>query len=206
MSAQPELRFDEGVHAYWIGEERLPSVTQVLAESGMVDTRFFTEEARLRGTLVHLACQYDDEGDLDENDLDPGLIGYVNAWRAFRNDYSFEPDPDGIEERLYHGIYRYAGTLDRRGTAMVRTREARVLIDLKTGVSLPAYALQLAGYAHLLEEPASYLRLKVELGATGKYKVHEYPVSTLGRDFGVFTSALVVSQWKQKEKITCQWQ
>ena len=208
MSAQQqELGFDPEAHAYWIGQERLPSVTQILSESGMVDTRWFTEEARLRGQAVHLACQFDDEGDLDESELDPALIGYLYAWRNFVRDYEFQPDADGIERRLYHPTYRYAGTLDRKGTALVRNLgRTKVLIDLKTGIALPAYALQLAAYANLLENPASWLRLKVELAATGKYKTLEYPVTALGRDFSIFASALAVSQWKQKEKITCQWQ
>jgi len=203
VSAQaPQLEFNEAEHAYYVGGERLLNVTQVLAELGMVDTRFFTEEARLRGQAVHLACQYDDEGVLNEDDLDPVLAPYLEAWRRFVADYEFEAEL--IEKRLWSAAYRYAGTVDRVGKARIANNGAdkrRVAIDLKTGAALPAYPLQLAGYVNLLDEPTSYLRLKVELKPTGKYKVWEYPITTYARDLNVFLSGVGVLQWKKENKL-----
>lgn len=205
MSAQaPELTFDDAAHAYYVGGERLLNVTQVLAELGMVDTRFFTEEARRRGQAVHLACQYDDEGLLDEEDLDPALAPYVTAWRKFKIDYEFECEM--IEQRLWDASYRYAGTVDRTGKARVRNDghdKRKTVLDLKTGAALPAYPLQLSAYANLLESPGSYIRLKVELKPDATYRVCEYPVTTLQRDLNVFLSGVNVLRWRWENKL---WQ
>ena len=67
------LRFDPDSHLYRVDGIIVPSVTQVLEDVGIVDysrlpgsTR---EMALRRGSAVHAACHYDDEGDLDETQL-----------------------------------------------------------------------------------------------------------------------------------------
>jgi hypothetical protein len=76
------LRFDAEQHRYFlgirdldaqfqpvVGEMELPSVTTVLKETNMIDMRHIPQDvldlAAARGTAVHAALHYLDEGDLD---------------------------------------------------------------------------------------------------------------------------------------------
>src|SRR5450755_787122 len=97
--------FDAEAHEYRLAGLVLPSVTQIIAPltdySGIpADVMEF---ARARGQAVHLACELDDKKDLDESTLDPQLLGYVTAWRAFARD--FKPRWGTIEEPIYSEKY-----------------------------------------------------------------------------------------------------
>jgi hypothetical protein len=107
------LIFDEEKHLYTLNGIALPSVTGVLKAEGFIDTRFYDEYSRNRGTLIHLATEYDDSGDLDEDTLDPVIVPYVEAWRKFKKESGFIVDSS--ETPLCNKTHRYAGKIDRRG-------------------------------------------------------------------------------------------
>ena len=194
----PSITFDAERHLYRVDGREVPSVTQCLRAAGLIDTTWFTDLGRWRGSAVHLACQLDDEGDLDEGDLDPRIVPHLAAYRDFKRDYTFIPDE--IEQARYNATFGYVGTPDRVGRVMLGTNECPAIVDLKVGGSVPAYALQLAGYANLLPEPRKHLRLKVWLGP-GRYNVHQYSPATFGADLNVFLSAVAITQWKRKENV-----
>jgi CRISPR/Cas system-associated exonuclease Cas4 (RecB family) len=191
-----ELVFDPVEHRYWIGSTELPSVTTVLAGSGVVDTRAYANTAgraaASRGTMVHAACQYFDEGDLDFDTVAENLVPYVDAWRS----YVTEANPEMllIEERVHSGKWGFAGTLDR----LVNVGGKLTVLDIKTGAVVRQTGLQLAAYAMALEEMSGYKveqRIAVHLRRSGAYSVELYDDES---ERAVFLAALAVYRWKKR--------
>lgn len=132
MSA--DLRFDAARHEYTLGSRRVIHVTEVLGhfDEGIARAKANHAEAVLAagdlGTAVHVACELDDRGVLDEASVDQVVGVRLEQWRKFRREKGFVPVL--IEARVYHRAYDYAGTLDRMGAL----DGCRSLIDLKSGV------------------------------------------------------------------------
>ena len=191
-----QITFDQTTHTYTDeAGVRLPSVTQILKGAGLVDYSMYAgaEYAAARGTAVHIACQYWDEGDLDYDQLDPELIGYVDAWVRFREDSGFIPEL--IEHRISCESPRYAGMLDRYG----RVNSAEWLVDIKTGTPHPATAIQTAAYAEALGKLGQCKRRAVYLRNNGMYSLEAHNSDV--RDWGVFRAAYTTYQWKQENKL-----
>ena len=66
-----EFIFDEKNHWFLVAGERWPSITQVLADLGFIDTRWFTKESRDRGSYIHRIIHWHLIGELDEDSIDP---------------------------------------------------------------------------------------------------------------------------------------
>ena len=102
-------RFDEADHTYHIDGVEVVSVTQALKECGMIDTKWFTEWARHRGSTVHKCLEFMVKGTLDLNSVDPKIQGYLDAYERFRDDTQFEctepPAPSTNSGRL-RGVRR----------------------------------------------------------------------------------------------------
>lgn len=171
-------------------ETQLPRVTKILADAGLVDTTWFTAEGCERGQMVHLACQYLDEGDLDEDSLDPALMGYVEAYKSFRAQQG-ACEWEWIECPRQDPMGLYRGTPDR--IVIVRPRS---LWDLKGGAPLRWHAIQTAAYVNMLPDPYSYRRFGLYLKPNGQYSVREYPRADYQRDLNVFMSALTLHNWR----------
>lgn len=195
------LEFRASDHTYWLGSRRLPSVSEVIAPlspfaNGSIPSRHL-DAARLRGSAVHLACQLDDERDLEEASLDPWLQPYVVAWRDFRRLWVGELL--AIERPLADATRGFAGTPDR----IARSREGRlVVVDIKTGDSAPVHAIQLAAYAELaraeFEAGARRVqRLVVRLMPDGKFSLIEHKT---GSDWNVFLAALSLWKWRESHR------
>lgn len=184
----PEIHLDEATHVYTVGDRvGVPSVTTILADVGLIDTTWFTEQALIRGTYVHEATALDDVGDLDDATVDDQLAGYVEAWRAFRRETDMEIL--SIEQRVASPAFTYAGTLDRR----IVFHGFEWVIDIKTGGPLRWHALQVAAYAGALRRP-SLKRATVHLRDNGRYSfaMHADP-----RDFDIFGAAVALYHWKR---------
>ena len=196
---QTAPQFLPETHTYKVSDRIVPSVTQILEDVGIVDysrlpgsTR---EMALRRGSAVHAACHYDDEGDLDETQLAPEILPYLQAWRKFRASVGWEWDR--IEFRSYQERYDYCGQLDRAAT--IPGKSTQVLLDIKTGVAQYWTRYQVAAYAAFFENPRAYLRMAVELHKDETFKVHEYPGRDWAADFAVFSAALVVYREKRRK-------
>lgn len=113
--------FEAEGHKYGNG---LESVTGILKAEGFIDTRFYDDWSRDRGSMIHLATAYDDQGELDEETLDPVILPYLEAWRRFRKESGFVPEK--IEPSMMSTAYRYAGTPDRIGELPGRIKRAAV--------------------------------------------------------------------------------
>lgn len=190
------LTFSAADHTYRWNGDIVPSVTQCLKAAGVIDYSMIPQDvlqrASIRGTAVHLACQYFDEDRLDETTLDPEIANYLEGYKAFLLDTGFQPAR--IEERVYHPLHRYAGTLDRTGTLNGQL----VLVDFKTGIMLEGHRAQLAAYAMALPMPRRYRRFGLQLTGERSYKIHEFPIRDLARDFNVFLGALAVTKQQMK--------
>jgi hypothetical protein len=205
MSAQePWLEFERIGHRYTLMPDgiELPSVTTALKETRMIDYSMIPQDvlqaASRRGTAVHQALQYLDEGDLDEDSLDESLLGYIYAYAQFKRDSGFTPAL--IEHRVWSNTYRYAGTLDRTGTLPRQDGgEDLVVLDFKTGLVLPGHALQLAAYANCLPEPRRFRRIALKLSEDATYRVYEFPQKDFRRDLELFLHALSCCWWQRTE-------
>ncbi|HNS91318.1 MAG TPA: hypothetical protein PKJ72_14870 [Deltaproteobacteria bacterium] len=176
-------------HTYTCGGERFPSVTQVLADLGFYGdaVKYFTEYKRDLGSFTHKAIELYLAGELDESTLDPAILPRLNAWRKFEAETGYVSS--GCEIVMASESYRFAGTVDHRGTLNDRP----VIIDVKTGVLMPATGIQLGGY-EILDGTPGLKRYGLQLKEDGTYSLKEYKDRT---DRGVFLSALSVYQWKQ---------
>jgi hypothetical protein len=192
-----ELRFDPLEHRYFLGQRELPSVSRILDVGFPVDVpESLLIASRIRGTAVHLACELDDLGELDEDKLDEELWPYLGAWRSFKKSSGFVPE--AIERRLYHKSLFYAGTIDRIG----RLRSGRqIVLDIKTGGKYARYRVQLAAYLNLLDNPMDYLRGSVTLDPDGSSSFDEFSRETFPEELAVFRSCLNIHNFKLKYKM-----
>jgi len=193
------FKFSEADHVYTLDGNKLPSVTGLLTDQGIIDTKFFTVAGRDRGTAVHKALQFLDEGDLDTSTVDEDLDGYIAAYKRFKKETGFVIDDNGIELSLYHPVHWFAGTLDRKGKLFGRN----AIVDLKTtaGKIEDWVGLQLGGYEALVV--ANYKgwegdRYALQLKKDGKYKLHPFYEPT---DSIVLCNMASIYNWKRNHKL-----
>ncbi len=188
------LTFDEASHTYYFGGQLVPGVTSILTpltDFSRVPPAVL-EAASNFGKAVHLACELDDLGTLDEASLDPALAPYLAAWRKFSDDHQVQWDL--IEQPVYHATMRYAGTPDRFGLV----NGVRTVVDIKSTAQLyPAVGPQLAAYAQAKMEPYAQ-RIAVQLKADGTYVPKTYKDPT---DWPVFASLLTLRTWCKQHSI-----
>lgn len=133
------LTFDPEAHVYRFNGEVVPSVTQILASTGISvdfeslgsmsgEVRQAIELKREIGTALHADAHAFDDNDLDVESVDPRVRPYLDAWIEFRVNKGLLPSVR--ERRVFHPTMRYAGTLDGIFTT---PSGARVLVDIKTG-------------------------------------------------------------------------
>ena len=168
----------------------LPSVTQILKAEGFIDDAWFTEYARTRGEMVHLATKMYDDGTLDESALDPVIVPYLEGYKRFLKESGFEVH--FAEETVYSPSCQFAGTLDRRGLLNGR----KTLIDIKTGTVLPWVALQTTAYDSCLLD--RHDRFGLQLTDDGKHKLIPFKDRY---DVEVFLSAFACFNWKKNKGI-----
>ena len=192
------LTFDPGPHVYRWNGAIVPSVTQVLDAIHPFYKNLTQEQleaARLRGTNVHLACQYDDERRLDPAWFDDEELGYLEGWRKFSRES--EVAWEAIEEPIYRGApYCYAGTPDRVGMLMA-SGDDDWIIDIKTSAAKhPLWGPQTAGYGFALNR--GFRRASVRLTPDGRYFFDEW---TDDGDLSTFLSALNIYRWARRHNL-----
>lgn len=209
MAAPATIRFVEQGHRYLAvtakGEMPIPSVSEILAGCGLVNYNGISPEVLRQkaefGSAVHLACQLDDENDLDESSLDPKVKVRLEGWRTFRRDFGFEPET--VEQPLlfdYYGML-YGGTPDRIGRLTKETSigVVRAIVDIKTTCEIEVHhAYQLAAYAMGRKTPDGnkFRRYVVQLLEDGDYRLQEFKDPHEER---IFCSALAI-EWEKRNK------
>ncbi len=199
----PDLyEFDRECHVFRMRGRRVPSVTQVLREAGLV--RFYCsrptlEEARRRGRDVHMLVADMDVHPGRAYDAGNGIEGYGRAWQAFRMEYGFVHDAS--EQKVFNDIHGYAGIYDKRGWLWAgRSTQREVLLEIKSGGFAPWHAEQLAGYS-LAVEPTMEKgpeRWAVYLRPDGKFSVKMFGDV---RDYGHFLAALTITKLREQRNL-----
>lgn len=197
MIGGEQFRFDPADHSYYLGDKRLIGVSEAIQAAGLKDfSRIETdvlEHARQRGTAVHAACHFFDQGDLDWDSVSEEIKPYVLAWERFSLDFPLEWSE--VEKPLYHATHGLAGTPDR-----VTDKPGRTITDIKTyrpdavtGVQLAAYSLLRFGPQPAYDAPK---RRAVWLKDDGKYSLTEY---TDRGDEAVFMACLTIAKFKRSQ-------
>lgn len=175
------LDFNEETHSYTLGGKPVPSVTEIV---GLLTARKYADtnaallqQAQRRGTVVHELCEMLDCGvEPEELDIEPELVGFVNAYLAFLRDY--RPEWEWIEKPVW--TLDYAGRIDRVGVIDGET----AIVDIKTTASMDrlsrlALLFQLFLYreAYMFsvyrDGKAPSLLMGVQLKKDGTYTVHD---------------------------------
>lgn len=170
------LTFEPVKHHYKVDGILKRSVTGIIQDAGLVDTKWFTEESRQRGSAVHHGVRLLLEGHkLDPKTVDPRIVGYIKGAERFLSEVFVEPIC--VEVPMYHETLDYCGTMDL--VARYGSKKLITIIDWKTGpvpdleVVSPE-ALQMAFYKMLFEanQPGKIQkRLGVHLEKNGNYKL-----------------------------------
>lgn len=188
----PHVEFDPEKHIYRLDGVIIPSVSEIIAplydHSGIPAKHL--ENARERGLAVDIACQFDDEGDLDEGSLDPETASYVEGWRKFRREWEFKPLL--IQKPMSHAIHgmAYGMTPDRIGHG--KMAEGEIVVDIKCTAAVERpQRIQLAGYAAPFDGPRFVVQLFPK-----NYKLHDF-AKTAKRDDGMFVCCLSMNYWKR---------
>lgn len=188
------LTFDEATHTYRFNGNVVPGVTSILSpltDFSMVRPDVLDAASKF-GQAVHLACELDDLGTLDESALDASLVPYLEGWRKFSKDYLVEWS--SIEVQVYHANMNYAGTPDRIGLV----KGDNTVVDIKSTAALyPSVGPQLSAYAHASGNKFAK-RLAVQLKSNGTYVAEYYKDPT---DWPVFVSLLTVRNWCARNSI-----
>ena len=151
--------FREEDHKYFLDEamtKEIPSVSSLLEHFGYsnfdnlrrMGKGDLIERAANYGGVVHQTLRLYDEGRLDN--FDDTIFAEVQAWRQFIADY--KPDFLIVEEPLISKVWGFGGTPDRYWLDN--------LVDIKTGQSTAAHALQTAFYKILIEENFPTFKVK----------------------------------------------
>lgn len=189
-----DLEFDEPSHTYRVGGLVVPSVTQVLRP--LIDLsgipREVLEAKRDLGTRVHAACQFDAEGDLDEATVEDDVAPYLDAWRRFCAESGAVILAS--ERRVFHPLYRYAGTLDLE----LRIKGVTWIVDIKTSISTPlSTGPQTAAYAAARNEPSVARRAALRLRPDGTYRFDQLQAPD---DWSVFLACLTLHRYQETNR------
>jgi hypothetical protein len=165
------------------------SVTTVLGP--FIDTRWFGEESRIRGTVVHAACCAF-AGGLYHLPLPAEWQGYLDSFKKWCE--LARPEPLRVEERLVDHHLGLSGQPDFIGR--IHGRLGIGIIDFKTAQSSAKWwPLQGAGYRHLAKvndittEWGFDLRLRADGATAIATMVDEWPADYRS-DLNVLISAM----------------
>jgi hypothetical protein len=165
-----------------------------------VDTEWYTDYARWRGSAAHLATRYYDEGRLDPKTVDDAVKPRLEAWKKFLKATGYQPAL--IEHRVADEAYRYCATLDRCGRFENDPAEnPAVLVEIKNFANgqPPAWvALQLAAQGRALDPTQIFRRIAVMLKPDATYACVEYSLQHYLDDVNDFLAMLRTVRWKQR--------
>lgn len=172
---------------YYMNNVTYARVTNVLRSVGILDPRWFSEYAAIRGTYVHLTCALHDNKKLDYANLDPILMKYLQGWVMFQKEH---PDIQilEVEKLVFDEDLKTAGRLDRTA----KRKSSKGIIDIKAVTSVdPAVEIQTAAYARM--EGKVDWRMAVQLFPDGTYQAKDLNKAS---DKSVWLSACNIYNWK----------
>ncbi len=187
------LSFDHQAHAYTLDGAKLPGVTRLISEAGLSDMNWVTEAALLRGEYIHRTIELFLKDDLVESTLDETLKARLDAFRQFQRETGYQVQRDDAgkprtEVRLFHPLYRYAGTVDQLGTL----GGAPLLLELKSGAPDKWHRIQTALYCMLLDPRPR--RAVLYLPKSGGYRFVQHHERV---DFDVAKAVLTLAAFRE---------
>ena len=174
------------------------SVTEILGLAGVIDTTWYTEVGRDRGTAVHQATVMVDEGDLEDSWLqstDEQTRKRVEAYIRFRS----EVDCSIIkaEFEVVHPTYNYVGHPDR----LLTINGQLAVLDIKPPNAERWHGAQLAGYQRAIvssmDDVGIPTRYNLYLKDNGTYKLEPRRKPL---DWKRFHAALIMAQWNKEAR------
>lgn len=200
------LTLDEASHTYTWDSKPVPSVTQILGASGLVDYSMIPpaalEKARQEGKATHRLVELDCAGTLDVAGLPEWMKPVYKAWREFKDTSGFVPILS--EHQGYNNKLHYAGTLDLLcNLPYLKGWEGNILIDVKRSLYAgPVIGLQLSAYEMILASdkamPKVDRRGALRLNKDGKFRIEPYDDRS---DAAMFLSLLNIQRWREKHAI-----
>jgi hypothetical protein len=186
----PRIELNEDTHEYRVDGVLKRSVTQTLTDVGIIDSRWFDGQSRIRGDYVHRATALHDLKKLKLESLDPTIRPYFDAYVKFRQESGFKPAL--IEEKLFWKEMDICGTLDRTGALNGR----QGILDIKTGHCPLWVRYQLAAYQAAYKSMTGIFlpaRWALELRANETYGLYEFNDF---RDVDKFRACVEVSRMR----------
>lgn len=168
---QDGLKFQEDGHIYTLNGNRVISLTQILDAAGLVNYDGIAPEVLANkakfGTKVHTYCLWNDQGELDMNDLVPypNYWNRVEGWRQFVEDFKFMPDLTWCEVPAACKVNgsTYALTVDRYGVIGEGDNIANAVIELKTCADREYHhQIQTAGQAILFRQHSESMQMPLK--------------------------------------------
>ena len=193
------LVFCEENHTYWLGKNKLPSVTTVMnplsfATYDGVDKEVIAKAAK-KGTSVHQTIE--NYVCFGIEDVNPEYRAYFDAFLAFWDE--IHPIPIAAEIKLYHKFLMYAGT----GDLLCEIGGKTVLVDYKTTSQLNPMLtrVQLEAYDKAIESHGLKVDGKaiLHLRKDGTYRLEWHQMDDT-EAWTVFGALLTVSQYMSKYK------
>ncbi len=168
----------------------LPHVTDMLSRVGLTDFQWAREYDLVRGSAMHAATQYLDEGDLDWRSVDPVLLGRLRSYQRFKDE--LDPTILAVEEEVVNETFRYCGRIDRR--LIIRGREG--ILDIKGPARAPWQALQVCLYARCYPRPMARWTLHL---SDDRYNLFEHA----GRsDWNASLAVCTLAAWRDSVERT----
>ena len=201
-----DLVFDAATHTYRVRGLLVPHITEIVPSNYDHVPPARLEIARQRGTAVHKLTELFDLRILNWMMVDPKLTPYLEAWVKAVQEYELEFEDCDVERRLYHPLYRYAGTGDRPRAWLrppgVGQRRRLATIEIKSIAKMDENVdLQTAGQqcaenyrARLLGIPETEDRWGFQLKPNGKFRA--YPYEDHKRKQQVFLGYLTTLNWE----------
>lgn len=203
------IEFDAASHTYYCDGERVPSVTQIIRDAGMIDDRFFTEYHRWRGSMAHEAiATWNKAGNIDRRKVDPKIRPYLEAALKWQKDTGFKPLY--VEHRMYDPIFNVCGTADLIGYFADEKGQMvglpNVIADWKSNdhrMGQVTSKWQLAGYGHMHDPKEIFRRIEVVIGPDGNYgPVNSFPLDTYLDDVNAFHALSIVAKLRREVGMT----
>jgi len=142
-------QFDPIEHAYVQDFVRIPSVTEVIRETGISDgfddiPKATLEYARERGSYVDACLRALDAGELDDAGVHKEAQGYVKAYKTFKAERGFVTHAWGKPRVAGKNGMKFGMTEDVTGWML----SAPWLVDIKCTAAMPeSVPVQTAAYA-----------------------------------------------------------
>lgn len=165
----------------------LPRVTDILRDAGLVDTSFFSDYHRDRGTAVHAACVLLSEGELAWETVADACHARVMGFNKFLEE--MKPEVIAAEEEVVNEELGYVGHLDFR----MNINGKSWVIDVKPPSQYPWQRIQLMLYCMCFVRP--WKRGGLHLQDNGDYRLIEHTDDRTDRK--VALCAITIANWKR---------